>query len=161
MTTYSPPLIRTPVPVASQEDAHVLLARLEASMEGLIELIEAETRLVRDGKLVAAGELEARKAEYAKAYVELMTSAQAQESTIRNMLPSHLEKLRTRHEEFKLLLQMNLATLATARDVTRGLISGVAKRMGQGQVPTTYGAHGKMTSRPQIAAPGLTTDRSF
>lgn len=159
--TYAPPVIRTPMPVDTQEDAHVLLARLEASMEGLIELIEVETRLVREGKLFAAAELEAKKTEYAKAYVELMESARVQENTLHSMLPSNMEKLRMRHEEFKSLLQMNLAALKTARDVTRNLIQGVARKMGQGHSPTTYGAQGAITQRPQIAAPGLTTDKAL
>lgn len=149
------------MPVESPEDAHVLIARLETSMEGLIELIDAETRLIREGKLFAASELEAKKTEYARAYVDLMTSAQAQEQTLRTLLPENLEKLRVRHDEFKSLLQMNLAVLATAREVTRGLIQGVAKQMGQTQAPTTYGAYGTMNNRPQIAGPGLTTDKSF
>lgn len=159
--SYSAPAVPAPMPVASREDAHVLLARLEASMEGLIELIEAETRLVRDGKLFAAAELEARKSTYARAYVDLISSAQTQEEVLRSILPDNLEKLRMRHDEFKILLQMNLAALATARDVTRNIIKGVANRMGQSQVATTYGAQGRMTPQKNLAAPGITTDKSF
>lgn len=158
---YSPPVIRTPMPVESQEDAHVLLARLEASMEGLIELIEVETNLVREGKLFAAAELEAKKTTYAQAYVELMESAQKQENVLRSILPENLEKLRIRHEDFKSLLQMNLAALKSARDVTHNLIQGVARKIGQNDKPTTYGAQGTINTYQQIAAPGITTDRSF
>lgn len=158
--TYSAPVIRTPMPVESQEDAHVLLARLEASMEGLIELIEVETNLVREGKLFAASELEAKKTQYAQAYVDLMESARKQEQILHGMLPDNLEKLRVRHEDFKSLLQLNLAALQTARDVTRNLIQGVAKKMGQNQAPTTYGAYGTVNQQPQIAAPGLALDKS-
>ena len=158
--TYSAPVIRTPMPVESQEDAHVLLARLETSMEGLIELIEVETRLVREGKLFAASELESRKTEYAQAYVELMESARKQEQVLHSMLPENLEKLRHRHEDFKALLQMNLTALQTARDVTRNLIQGVAKKMGQSEAPTTYSAYGQVNQQPKIASPGLTLDKS-
>ena len=158
--TYSAPVIRTPMPVESQEDAHVLLARLETSMEGLIELIEVETRLVREGRLFAASELEAKKTKYAQAYVELMESARKQEQVLHTMLPENLEKLRHRHEDFKSLLQMNLSALQTARDVTRNLIQGVAKKMGQNEAPTTYSAYGQVNQQPQIASPGLTIDKS-
>ena len=41
--TYAAPAIKTPLPVDTEDDARVLLSRLETSMEGLIELIEAET----------------------------------------------------------------------------------------------------------------------
>lgn len=159
--TYAPPAIKTPMPVDTQEDARVLLARLETSMEGLIELIEAETKLVRDGKLFAAAELESKKAEYAKAYVDIMASAVAQEKTIQSMLPDTVEKLRRRHDEFKSLLKLNMAALSTARSVTRGLITGVASQMSQKQVPTTYGAQGTMNNLKPSAMPGLTTDKSF
>ena len=159
--TYAPPAIKTPLPVDNQEDAHVLLARLETSMEGLIELIEAETKLVREGKLFAAAELESKKAEYAKAYVDIMASAVAQEEAIKNMLPENVEKLRHRHEEFKALLKLNMSSLETARGVTRGLITGVANQMSQQQVPTTYGDQGTMNNIRPAAMPGLTTDKSF
>lgn len=158
---YAPPAIKTPLPVDSQDDARVLLARLETSMEGLIELIEAETKLVREGKLFAAAELESKKAEYAKAYVEIMSSAVAQEQTIKTMLPDSTEKLRLRHDEFKSLLKLNMSTLSTARSVTQGLITGVANQMSQTQVPTTYGAQGSMNNTRPAAMPGLTTDKSY
>ena len=129
-------------------------------MEGLIELIEVETSLVREGKLFAASELEAKKTEYAQAYVELMESARKQEQVLQSMLPANLEKLRHRHEDFKSLLQMNLAALQTARDVTRNLIQGVAKKMGQNQTPTTYSAYGQVNQQARVASPGLTLDKS-
>ncbi|MEP6357424.1 MAG: hypothetical protein ABJ081_12175 [Hyphomicrobiales bacterium] len=159
--TYASPAIKTPLPVDNQDDARVLLARLEASMEGLIELIEAETKLVREGKLFAAAELENKKTEYAKAYVEIMASAVAQEQTIKTMLPDSTEKLRLRHDEFKSLLKFNMSTLSTARSVTQGLITGVANQMNQQQIPTTYGAQGTMNNMTPKAMPGLTTDKSF
>lgn len=159
--TYASPAIKTPLPVDSQDDARVLLARLETSMEGLIELIEAETKLVREGKLFAAAELESKKTEYAKAYVEIMASAVAQEQTIKAMLPDSTEKLRLRHDEFKSLLKLNMSTLSTARSVTQGLITGVANQMSQQQIPTTYGSQGTMNNMRPKALPGLTTDKSF
>ncbi|MEO1066710.1 MAG: flagellar protein FlgN [Pseudomonadota bacterium] len=159
--TYSAPVVRAPMAVQRPEDAHVLLARLETSMEGLIELIEAETKLVRDGKLFAAAELEDKKTEYARAYVELMESAKAQEQTLRTLLPQQVDKLRVRHEEFRALLQMNLAALKTARDVTRNLVQGVARRMGQVEAPQTYGSAGTLTDQRRVLASGVALDRSY
>lgn len=158
---YAAPAIKTPMPVDTKEDAHVLLARLETAMEGLIELIEAETKLVRDGKLFAAAELENKKAEYAKAYVEIMGSAMAQEQQLKALLPQNVEKLRIRHDEFKSLLKLNMAALSTARSVTRGLITGVAQQMNRTQIPTTYGAQGTMNNTRPTISPGLTTDKSL
>lgn len=159
--TYAAPAIKTPLPVDNENDARVLLGRLETSMEGLIELIEAETKLVREGKLFAAAELEDKKSEYAKAYVDIMASAVAQEQTIKGIMPDSVEKLRVRHDEFKSLLKMNMSALSTARSVTQGLINGVANQMTQKQIPTTYGDQGTMNSAAPKSMPGLTTDKSY
>lgn len=159
--TYAAPAIKTPLPVDTEDDARVLLSRLETSMEGLIELIEAETKLVREGKLFAAAELENKKSEYAKAYVEIMASAVAQEQTIKGMLPENIQKLRLRHDEFKSLLKINMTSLSTARDVTKNLIAGVANKMTQQQTPTTYGDRGTMNNTRPAAMPGITTDKSY
>ncbi len=159
--TYAAPVKHESLAIQNQEDASVLMARLESSMEGLVELIEAETKLLRDGKLFATAELESKKNDYAKAYVDLMKSAQEQERILKRLIPEQIEKLSFRHEEFKSLLQINLTALAAARDVTRGLIGGVARQMGQTQAPATYGAHGRMTSTQHLNAPGITTDKNL
>ena len=54
-------------PIESRADATRVCARVEDTMEALLQLIEAESVLLRAGKTIAAAALEPRKSDFAKA----------------------------------------------------------------------------------------------
>lgn len=159
--SYQAPALPTPLQVNTMEDATVLVARIESAMEGLIELVESETELVRSGRYLSAGELETQKTAYARAYVQLAESAKASEETLRELMPEKIASLRVRHEQFKELLSENMTALAAARDVTRSLVDTVADAVGASNAPKTYGAAGTMNEAPQRRPSGIAVNRSL
>ena len=140
-------------------EAEQLCISVEGRMDELVQLIEQETALVRSGKLFAAGELQARKAECARQFIAGMEAVKKIRPALERVAPTAIERLKRRHEEFKAVLQMNLAVLATAREVSENLIEDIAQGVGRGPAPRGYGAAGTMESSGHVS--GLAVDRSL
>ncbi|WEK49783.1 MAG: hypothetical protein P0Y66_19095 [Candidatus Kaistia colombiensis] len=103
-----------------RRNAGSTLTGIEATMDGLLQLIEAEALLLREGKAFAAAELGQRKSHYAKRYIDELALLGAIGQSLEDLDPGQLDKLRQRHEEFRSILQINLAALATAHAVSDG-----------------------------------------
>jgi hypothetical protein len=140
-------------------EAEQLCISVEGQMDELVALIEEETALVRSGKLFAAGELQGRKAECARRFIAGMEAVKKIRPALERVAPAAIERLKRRHEEFKAVLQMNLAVLATAREVSENLIEDIAQGIGRGPAPRGYGAAGTMDNAGQVR--GLAVDRSL
>lgn len=95
-------------------------------MDALLQLIEAEALLLRDGKAFAAAELGQRKSHYAKRYMDELAVLGAIGQSLEDLDPGQVDRLRQRHEEFRSVLQINLAALATARAVSDSALRTVA-----------------------------------
>ena len=130
-----------PSPITATEAA-ALATRFAQVMELLIEVIEAETQLVRAGQTREATALEPQKTELARQY--LADAAQVREhlSYLRRHAPQLLKELQDRHDMFRALLQINMTVLATAHAVTEGLVRGVSGELTRKSQPQTYTAHG-------------------
>ena len=98
-----------------------LCARIEATMEALLQLIEAESELLRSGKTVAAAALESGKNGYARAYMDELDVLRVVGAELDHHAPGSVERLRRRHEEFVSVLQIDMAALATARAVSEAV----------------------------------------
>lgn len=153
------PAIDVP-PVDGPEDAEAICAAIGATMEILLELIEAETTLVRAGKLVAAGELEPRKSDYARRYMNDLNVLRIVGPRLKAFAPDAVERLKTMHEEFRSLLQINMTALATAKAVSEGLIEAVAAGIGQKAPPKSYDRAGTVGD-DRVRARGLAVDRTL
>ena len=138
---------------ASQQEAENFCAALSGTMDALLSVIEMETDLVRAGKLKEAGELQADKARLIHEYTRGMMAAKEHAVALGNLAPAATQSLRRQHGEFQPVLRINLAVLATARDVANNLVSAVAKAAGakNAAAPTTYGRTGTAPSGPQSA----------
>lgn len=148
-------------PVSTAAEAEAMLRELETAMDGLIDVIDRETRLVRDGQLFAAGDLGKEKSDFSAAYLKLRSEIMARASTIGALAPETAERLRGRHEEFTALLRINLAVLATAREVAEDIVRNVSTAVGRTTAPPVYGRNAA-PSRPMTAgARGIAVDRSF
>jgi hypothetical protein len=101
------------------------LSGIEATMDALLQLIEAEAALLRDGMTFAATELGARKSHYAKRYMDELAVLGAIGQSLEDLDPGQVARLRLRHEEFRSVLQINLAALATARAVSDSALRAV------------------------------------
>lgn len=153
------PAPASPADIGDAEDAADLCRIIEEAMEALIETIERETELVRAGKLVEAGELQAKKAGLSDVYVKAILHARDQSGDLKRHAPETVDRLHRRHEEFRALLRINMAVLSTARDVSEGLVKAVSKTVGVGEKPSTYGSSGVTSQDKAAPVAGIAYDR--
>lgn len=133
----------------SPREAEAFCSSLIESMERLLTLIEQETSLVRDGKLKDAGKLQAEKAKLIHEYTRGMMCAKEFSVALGNLSPASAQNLRRQHAEFQPVLRINLAVLATARQVTNDVVSTVAKAVGAKDRSSTYGPTGAAPQAPR------------
>lgn len=160
MTMLQSPAPARPAQITSPEIAARLIDALDAAMEGLLALLQRETVLVKAGKLRAASELAAEKEEKATLYTRLMLVARDEVQALARFEPARVETLRRRHELFRAEVQINLAVLATAREVAEDLLRSVATEVSTGTAVPVYGQRGAPTT-PALAARGIAVNRSM
>ena len=149
----NPPLSRqlaaAPVPLAATPaDAKKLAEGLMEVMSALLDVIERETELVRDGKVREAMALETKKSELSRRYVGTIAHLKNSQDYLAHTTPDLLAALHRHHDTFRAMLQVNLTVLATAHAVSEGIVRGVNAEMQRRNIPATYTASG------QRAAPG-------
>jgi hypothetical protein len=134
--------------IKTREAAEELVSDLVTAMDDLLGVLAEETALVRAGQLRAARELTDSKNDRAAAYTRLMLVARDEVDALARFLPDETEALKRRHELFRAEVQINLAVIATARDVAEDLIRQVATEVA---APVAgYGSTGRAggSSRP-------------
>lgn len=146
----------------SPQDAMNFCSALSGTMEALLSVIEMETDLVRAGKLREAGELQADKARLIHEYTRGMMTAKDHAIALGNLAPAATQSLRRQHGEFQPILRINLAVLATAREVAGNIVSSVAKAVGakNASAPSTYGRTGAAPNGPG-AAQGISVNQAL
>jgi hypothetical protein len=137
-----------------------LAAELCTVMDGLLEILERETELVRAGRLSETAGLEAGKADLAQKYLAAIGQLKAIKADLAETAPQLFEDLRRRHDLFSALLTINLTVLATAHAVSEGIMRGVSDELARKTAPQTYGATGRPTAPPPSAAQPLTLSRA-
>ena len=98
-----------------RNESESICMEVEEAMDVLLKVIQDETALVRSGMLVAAGELDARKKEAARRYVAAVDRVRTAAPMLERMAPHAIDRLKRRNENFRSVLQLNLAALAAAR----------------------------------------------
>lgn len=136
-----------PAPLGSVAEAEQVTRHLGEVMNALLGVVEEETRLVREGKLRDATQIEPTKTELARLYIADTMRLKASQPFLKQAAPALLDDLRERHGAFNALLQMNLTVLATAHAVSESIMRGVSDEMARKATPNGYGASG------QAAAP--------
>ncbi len=149
----------SPAPVATAAEADHLAGQLSAVMHDLVELLQQETELVRAGRLRAAAQLAQPKAELTRRYDTLQL--QASRAQLARIAPDRLAALRTRHDEFRALLQINMTVLATAHAVSEGIVRGVSNELARKSAPQTYGATGQANAPTRSAGQPLAVSRTL
>jgi hypothetical protein len=95
-------------------------------MDALIALVEEETTLIRAGKLFALKDLESRKKISAREFINGLEAVKKIRPTLEKHAPDAIYSLRRRHAEFRSMLQLSLAALATAKEVSDGMLRGMS-----------------------------------
>jgi hypothetical protein len=148
------------VPAAGRDAAVAALIEIGQLMNELCEIVEAETELVRSGRLTAAVEIASRKAELARLFMSCVSRLRAGGPDLKPM-PKLLEQLRRQHEQFRVALQINLTVLTTARAVSEGILRGVSNELARRSTVQTYGASGRPHKPSQRTGPPIALNRSL
>lgn len=146
--------------IACAADATELCETIARAMDSLIDTIEDETALVRAGKVLEAGALQPKKAGLSDVYVKAILYARRQGEALKRYAPEAADLLERRHTEFRSLLRINMAVLATARQVSEELVQNVSRNVGKADRPSTYAASGVAQSGPSSPIPGIAYDRT-
>ncbi len=154
--TSTPP---TPPPIASAAEAARLLSHLAEVMTALLEVLEEETQLVRAGRISEIARIEPKKSELARGYVADAVALRTNAQFVARETPREFEDLRRRHDQFRAVLQINLAVLATAHAVSEGIIRGAAGELARKAAPQTYGLTGRASAPGTKACPPVAVSR--
>jgi hypothetical protein len=150
-----------PPPIATKAEAENLVRHLLAAMDALVATVEHETALVRAGKLTDAAAIEEKKSELGRIYAADTAQVKANMPVLSQHVPDLLASLRTQHESFSALLQINLTVLATAHAVSEGLIRGAHSEVQKKNAPQTYGSSGRTTAPPRNMATPISVSRTL
>lgn len=140
--------------------ARDLIAITDGTLRSLIDVMNQETTLMRAGRHHDASGLTAEKTRLAQEYVGLSRSVQRQLDRLRLEDPAGVSALRTGHEQLATQMAENLKVIATARAVTEDLLTDVARQVGRGSAPTTYGVTGTV-GRSATVTGGIAVNRSL
>lgn len=162
MPALSSPPAPAPAPsVSTPADARRLAAGMIEVMSALLAIVEQETELVRAGKVREAMDLEPRKSEASRQYVQALTELGNSRDYLTRSTPELLTTLHRHHDTFRAMLQVNLTVLATAHAVSEGIVRGVNTEIQRRNIPNTYTASGqRATPGPRNMTP-LAVSRSL
>jgi hypothetical protein len=146
-------------PIASAAEGARLIARLAEAMTSLLEVLEEETQFVRAGRISEIARIEPKKSELARRYVADAGAVRANALYLARETPREFDDLRRRHEQFRAVLQINLAVLATAHAVSEGIIRGAASELARKASPQSYGVSGRATAPGAKACPPVAVSR--
>ncbi len=141
--------------------AEALAAEVAVAVERLLALIEEETRLIRRGALFAASDLQAEKSRLSADYVKLRFRLRDNAAAVSRLPPEQLQALTRMHETFAENLKVNMAVLATAREVAEDIVRNVANAVGRLRAPQTYSPGSQLQSASRTAARGISVDKKL
>ena len=146
--------------MATADDVRAIVDHIMTMIDQLLETIARETERVRAGQLAAAADLAPRKSELANSYMMQINQIKTELATLRKLNPEAVTEIEAAHNRLKAELQINLAVLATAREVSGEIIRSVAEAVGATTKPDTYGARGDLSTGPSSAR-GLSVDQNL
>ncbi|MDB5505428.1 MAG: hypothetical protein JWR75_66 [Devosia sp.] len=133
----------------------------DTALRQLVDVMNAETMMLRAGHYREATQLTASKSELAQDYVGIARSVQRQAARLKRDSPILFDRLRNGHESLAVQMAENLRVLATARAVSEDLLTDVAKVLGAQTRTRTYGASGSVQQPLSSAARGIAVNRAL
>jgi hypothetical protein len=112
--------------------AEALCSAVERRMDELLLLVEEETEHTRAGKLFAIRELEPRKARAAREFIAGLEAVKRITPALERYAPETMHRLRTRHSEFRALLQLSIAALETAKQLSDDILGALSRGRSRG-----------------------------
>lgn len=163
MHAQTPPFPSAPAdtPLASPNEAEQLIDRVSKTVTALQSVLEEETDLLRQGRLIEAAQIERTKAELAGAYLTDTGRIKSNLAFFKKTAPELLARMRERHEKLQGLLQNNLTVLATAHAVSESVIRGVTAEVARKTAPQVYGASGRTVTPARNAITPVAVSRTL
>ena len=112
--------------VETKAEADDLITHLTETMQAMQSVIEAETRLVKAAKMREAMRLADEKTRVVHQYRTLVRALKVNGDALRRMAPERMERVRERHNAFRLAVTSNLKILHAAREVSENLVRSVS-----------------------------------
>ncbi len=142
-------------------DANELCDKANEKLSALVDIMNKETILLREGHLKEAGELSAEKTQLSQDYVVLARAVKRASERLKRQAPKKLIKLQQQHESFATQMAENLRVLASAKKVAEDILTDVAKTVGKNSKPKTYDTSGHISNRNVELARGLSIDKAL
>ncbi|KQP50543.1 hypothetical protein ASG40_11815 [Methylobacterium sp. Leaf399] len=127
------------VRIGDRQGAIALVAQVMADLQALEAVLDAETALVRQGRLRDGLGAVERKTALMGAYLQGLEAAKANAIALARFAPEGIEGLKAAHRRFTGVVETNQIVLATARSVAEGLVKTLATEMSRSRVATVYG----------------------
>ena len=159
-----PQTAAAPIPtpaIASTAEAAAVMIEIGKLMSELCDVVEAETALVRTGRVAASAQMADRKSELARTFMDKVARLRAGSAHLTRAAPATLDALRRQHEHLRARLQVNLTVLATARAVSEGILRGVSNELARRATVQTYGASGRHNTPMRRPATPIAVSRSL
>lgn len=161
MTLTPQQAARAPRKLSSAAEVRAFIDELRRTMADLTAILAEETRLVAAADLRAAAPLERRKSELSHRYMADLTVLRANAALVRQVAAPALDLLKRDNAALQPVLELNLATLATAHAVAEGIIRAVSSTVQARRAPATYGANGRTAAPPPLASAPMAISRSL
>ncbi|MCB1476782.1 MAG: flagellar protein FlgN [Rhodobiaceae bacterium] len=147
--------------IAGREQAGIFFDDLQETITQLLDVLEAETELLRAGRVEESMALSAKKTALATTYARRVEILKANADMLGRLVPVEVDKLRRRREAMEQALRTNLAVLSAARAVSDALVKGVAGEVARKQSgPAVYGGNAARQGGPARAVP-IAVDRAL
>lgn len=138
-----------------------LCRKAETALKSLVDVMNAETTLLRAGRFRDAATLTAEKTALAQDYVSFARSVQRQLPRLKAEAGNALAALQAGHETLATQMAENLRVIATARTVTEDLLHDVSQTVGRADRAKTYGATGVIAGPVNGGARGIAVNRAL
>jgi hypothetical protein len=147
-------------PVASPREAEALVEGLIGLMNALMRVVRDETELLRASRLREAATLSDAKSDAAKAYVQGLDGLKANAIALARWAPASVDRLKQAQAGLTEALSINMAVLATARSVSEGIVRSLAAEVDAPRTLNTYGV-GRQKPAARTSAGPLMVSKSL
>ena len=142
--------------------ARALCRSLKATAEALMEVIDAETELLRSGRPHSVEALQSDKIELSARYLADVTRLKRQADVVRASAAEDVEALRPVMQELGAKLLDNRDALALVLSASERLIRTAAmSAISAREAPSTYGKDGALSGPPAKAPAPVSVNRSL
>jgi hypothetical protein len=118
--------------------ADALCSVVERRMDELLHLVEEEIAVVRTGRMFGLRALKPRKAKAARDFITALDAVKKIRPALERSAPDSIYRLRRKHSEFRSMLQLNLAALATAKAASDDMLRAISEGRATAAGNTSY-----------------------